>query len=228
MGTDAAAFHVEPGGDSVEIALGDGTTARKISVGPMDNNAYLITRDGQPAILIDAAAEPQRLLEFIGDHTVGVIVTTHQHHDHIGALTELAEQTGADVVCGEPDKAGIARQTGVKCDPVWCGDLIYAGAKGDDSPRVEVVGLVGHTPGSIALAYSSDSGPTHLFTGDSLFPGGPGNTAGEDDFTSLMNDLEERVFDVYDDDTLVHPGHGDSTTLGAQRPHLQTWRSRGW
>ncbi len=233
MGTDAAAFHVEPGGDPTEIDLGDGTTARKLSVGPMDNNAYLLTRGGQPALLIDAAAEPQRLRTLVGDREVGVIVTTHQHHDHVGALAELAEQTGAEVVCGEPDKAGIARQTGVRCDPVWTGDVVHtdtstADELGPVQIRLEVIGLVGHTPGSIALAYSTDDGPTHLFTGDSLFPGGPGNTAGRDDFTSLLDDLEQRVFDVYDDETLVHPGHGDSTTLGAQRPHLPTWRSRGW
>lgn len=223
MGTDATAFHVEPQGAPTTIDLGGGATATKISVGPMDNNAYLLTRGDEPAILIDAAADASRLRKLVGDRQVDVIVTTHQHHDHIGALAEMAEHTGADVVCGEPDKAGIDRQTGVKCDPVWTGDAVQAGQL-----RLDVIGLVGHTPGSITLAYRAGDGPTHLFTGDSLFPGGPGNTAGEDDFTSLMDDLESRIFDVYGDETVVHPGHGDGTTLGAQRPNVESWRSRGW
>ena len=90
-----------------------------------------------------------------------------------------------------------------------------------------MIGLVGHTPGSIALAYTGGGVP-HLFTGDSLFPGGPGKTHVEEDFTSLMDDLERKVFDVFGDDTVVHPGHGDDTTLGAERPHLTEWRARGW
>ncbi len=81
-----------------------------------------------------------------------------------------------------------------------------------------MIGLVGHTPGSITLAYTGGGVP-HLFTGDSLFPGGPGRTNVQEDFTSLMDDLERKVFDAFGDDTVVHPGHGDDTTLGAERPH---------
>jgi len=106
---------------------------------------------------------------------------------------------------------------------VWDGDTV---AFGDE--HLDVVGLVGHTPGSIVLAYRGPEGPTHLFTGDSLFPGGPGKTWSPEDFTSLMDDLEAKVFAVYDDETVVHPGHGDGTTLGAERPHLAEWRARGW
>ena len=91
----------------------------------------------------------------------------------------------------------------------------------------EVIGLVGHTPGSITLAYAADD-TTHLFTGDSLFPGGPGKTNSPADFASLIDDLETKIFGRFDDDTVVHPGHGDDTTLGAERPHLEEWRSRGW
>ena len=90
-----------------------------------------------------------------------------------------------------------------------------------------MIGLVGHTPGSITLATPA-TGPTHLFTGDSLFPGGPGKTNKSEDFTSLMDDLESKVFARFDDSTVVHPGHGDDTTLGAERPHLGEWRNRGW
>ena len=93
--------------------------------------------------------------------------------------------------------------------------------------RLEVIGLRGHTPDGIALLLRTDAG-THLFSGDSLFPGGPGKTGSPEDFTTLMDDLESRVFDVLDDDVVVHPGHGDDTTIGAERPHLAEWRDRGW
>ena len=78
------------------------------------------------------------------------------------------------------------------------------------------------------LAYRGPEGPTHLFTGDSLFPGGPGKTWSPEDFDSLMDDLEAKVFNRFADDTVVHPGHGDATTIGAERPHLKEWRARGW
>ncbi|MDR1449628.1 MAG: MBL fold metallo-hydrolase [Propionibacteriaceae bacterium] len=92
-----------------------------------------------------------------------------------------------------------------------------------------VIGLRGHTPGSIALALSQPGQIVHLFTGDSLFPGGVGNTGHDPDrFAQLLGDVEERVFAVYPDDTVIHPGHGRPTTLGAERPDLPAWRARGW
>jgi glyoxylase-like metal-dependent hydrolase (beta-lactamase superfamily II) len=96
--------------------------------------------------------------------------------------------------------------------------------------ELEVVHLRGHTPGSIALVYRDPAtgGHPHLFTGDSLFPGGPGKTAGPAEFGSLMDDLEERIFGVLPDETWVYPGHGDDTTLGAERPSIPEWRARGW
>ena len=106
---------------------------------------------------------------------------------------------------------------------VWDGDQIELGTE-----TLEVIGLVGHTPGSITLCIPRHGGMTHLFTGDSLFPGGPGKTNTPEDFTSLMDDLERKIFDGFDDNTVVHPGHGDDTTLGTERPHLAEWRKRGW
>jgi glyoxylase-like metal-dependent hydrolase (beta-lactamase superfamily II) len=93
--------------------------------------------------------------------------------------------------------------------------------------ELEVVHLRGHTPGSVALLHRGADRP-HLFTGDSLFPGGPGRTTTPEDFASLMDDLEERVFGPLPDETWVYPGHGDDTTLGAERPSLPEWRARGW
>jgi glyoxylase-like metal-dependent hydrolase (beta-lactamase superfamily II) len=106
---------------------------------------------------------------------------------------------------------------------VWDGDEVTIG-----DGQLEVIGLVGHTPGSIALAFTGSDGVVHLFSGDSLFPGGPGKTSSPADFASLMTDLETKVFGRFDDRTVVHPGHGDGTTLGAERPHLAEWRARGW
>ena len=107
-------------------------------------------------------------------------------------------------------------------EPVEHGDTVRAG-----DVELTVIHLRGHTPGSIALRYDAAAEP-HLFTGDSLFPGGPGKTTSAADFTSLMNDLEQRVFDQLPDPTWVYPGHGNDTTLGAERPHIPEWRARGW
>lgn len=193
------------------------------AVGRLKANAYLLVADGQ-ALLIDAGAEPDALADLIGDADVRTIVTTHRHDDHIGALTELWTRTKARLVAGELDAAAIEDATGVRLDDrVWDGDVVRLG-----SIELDVIGLVGHTPGSIALAYSPADGPTQLFTGDSLFPGGVGKTASPADFDLLLGDVTAKLFDRYDDDTIVHPGHGEPTTLGAERPHLDEWRARRW
>jgi glyoxylase-like metal-dependent hydrolase (beta-lactamase superfamily II) len=96
-----------------------------------------------------------------------------------------------------------------------------------DDMRLSAIHLAGHTPGSIALLYSAGPEP-HLFTGDCLFPGGPGKTTTPEAFNSLISGLEERVFGRLPDATWIYPGHGSDTTLGAERPHLEEWRARGW
>ena len=139
------------------------------------------------------------------------------------ALPPIAAATGARLICGQPDLDAISTGAGVEdVVGVWDGDHVELGTE-----SLEVIGLVGHTPGSITLSYV-DTGMTHLFTGDSLFPGGPGRTTTPEDFSSLMNDLESKIFGRFDDATVVHPGHGDDTTLGTERPHLAKWRKRGW
>jgi len=196
-------------------------TLTKVSVGPMDNNAYLIS-DAQNLVLVDAANDANRLLGLVGPTGPDVVVTTHRHDDHLQALPELAGR-GLRLVAGAPDAAAIAAAAEVaEPDGVWDGDRVTAGAL-----ELEIIGLVGHTPGSVACVLRTPSG-THLFTGDSLFPGGPGRTTSADAFASLMDDLQVKIFDRFDDDTVVHPGHGDSTTLGLERPHLAEWRARGW
>jgi glyoxylase-like metal-dependent hydrolase (beta-lactamase superfamily II) len=218
----AGLHHVEPGGEPLTLPLSPTVTLTKLSVGPMDNNAYLLRADGG-SLLIDAAADAERLLSVTGS-TVDTVVTTHRHGDHWQGLSAVAEATGADLLCGRPDVDAIATGAWVEgLVGLWDGDEVRVGDE-----TLEVIGLVGHTPGSIALAYRAPDGVTHLFTGDSLFPGGPGKTSDPADFTSLMDDLEAKVFGRFDDHTVVHPGHGDGTTLGAERPHLAEWRARGW
>jgi glyoxylase-like metal-dependent hydrolase (beta-lactamase superfamily II) len=199
----------------------NGVTVTKIAVGPMDNNSYLLrdNRTGE-GLLIDAAAEPERLLEMIGDTPVRRIVTTHQHSDHWQALAKVREATGAATVAHPLDAPGIPVPTD---ELAGDGDTIRFG-----DAALSVIHLRGHTPGSIALCYASGPEP-HLFTGDCLFPGGVGNTQKDPArFTSLINDVADRVFGRLPDATWVYPGHGKDTTLGTERPHLEEWRARGW
>jgi glyoxylase-like metal-dependent hydrolase (beta-lactamase superfamily II) len=203
-----------------------GASIVKVSVGPMDNNAYLVTcsHTGE-TLLIDAANDAQILLELIEKYApkLSLIVTSHQHQDHWLALSEVAEATGVPTAAHELD----AEPLPVKPDRILAnGDTVEVGELSFD-----VIHLRGHTPGSVALALKGadpDTGATHLFTGDCLFPGGVGKTWREGDFEKLLDDVTKRVFDVYDDATVVYPGHGDDTTLGAERPHLAEWKERGW
>lgn len=216
---------VTPGGtpDTRELSK---LVVTKVAVDQqMSNNCYLLRcRATDEQVLIDAADDAPTLLRVIGDAGVTRVVTTHQHWDHHRALRELADATGAVVVAGEQDAAAITEQTGVAVDdPVTDGDTIEFG-----DVRLEVIHLVGHTPGSIALLYDDPEGTPHLWTGDSLFPGGPGMTTNPTDFNSLMDDLEERVFGRLPDETWFYPGHGNDSTLGAERGSIPEWRARGW
>lgn len=194
----------------------------KVAVGPMNNNAYLLRcRQTNEQLLIDAANDADTLLSLIGADGVAGVVTTHRHGDHWQALSKVREATGARTYAGRLDADGIPVPTDV---PVDDGDRITVG-------RCELTArhLVGHTPGSIALVYDDPSGPPHVFTGDCLFPGGVGNTESDADrFNSLLHDVETKLFAELPDETWVYPGHGDDTTLGAERPHLDEWRERGW
>ncbi len=202
-----------------------GLTITKVSVGPMDNNAYLLrcAQTGE-LVLIDAANDPQTLLDLIGDTPLAAIITTHRHWDHHAALQPVQQATGASTIAHPDDAAGLPIPV---TRPVRHGDVIPVG-----NTRLSVIHLRGHTPGSIALYYDADgelADRPHLFTGDSLFPGGPGNTQQDPKrFDSLMTDLETRVFAELPDGTWVYPGHGKDTTLGTERPHLPEWRARGW
>lgn len=220
---DAYTGHVTAAGPAGVREL-PALTIRKLEVGDFGNNAYLLTcRATGAQLLVDAASEPDRLLELVsaGGGGLDTVVTTHLHHDHVGALAEVVAATGARTMAGADDADGLPVPVDER---VTQGDTVAVG-----DVTLDVVHLRGHTPGSIALAYADPAGHTHLFTGDSLFPGGIGNTKNPgQSFESLIEDVTTRVFDVYDDETWFYPGHGDDSTLGAERPHLDEWRARGW
>lgn len=216
---------VKPGGQA-DVRQLRHLTITKVAVDPqMSNNCYLLGchRTGEQ-LLIDAAAESDTLLPMIG-RSLATVVTTHQHWDHHRALADVVAATGAATVAGEPDADAITEATGVPIvRRVRQGDEIAVG-----DCTLEVIALRGHTPGSIALLYDDPDGGSHLWTGDSLFPGGVGNTQKDPGrFEQLINDVDERIFQRLPDDTWFYPGHGDDSTLGAERPHLAEWRERGW
>ena len=193
----------------------------KLAVGPYNNNSYLLrcTSTGDQ-VLVDAAAEPDRLLELIGDDGLTAVVTTHAHRDHWGALAEVVAATGARTLAHADDAPDIdvpIDETVADGGSVRVGDAVLTATH-----------LVGHTPGSIALLYDDPTGAPHLFTGDCLFPGGVGRTTTPEAFASLYGSVRSRLFDWLPDETWIYPGHGKDTTLGEERPHLEEWKARGW
>jgi len=220
MGAGSYTGDVEVGGPA-DVRELPGLTISKLAVSEMANNAYLLRDpDTGEALLIDAAAEPEALRALIGHADVRTVVTTHGHWDHHRALPEVVEATGAVTVAHPADAEDLPVPVQ---RPVDHGDTVRVGGQ-----TLEVVHLRGHTPGSIALVWRGPEGAgTHVFTGDSLFPGGPGRVTLPEHFRSLMTDLEQRIFTL-PDSTWIYPGHGRDTTLGAERPSLPEWWARGW
>jgi glyoxylase-like metal-dependent hydrolase (beta-lactamase superfamily II) len=204
--------------DDVELIWSDtAAEVHRFVVGPIDNNVFVVRcRSTGEAVLIDAANEHERLLKIAKQLGVTSVVTTHGHWDHIGAVTQVRE-------------AGIPVWVRVEDAPLLSGydhllddDAVHAAGE----LALRCVHSPGHTPGSITFALE---GTPLLFTGDTLFPGGPGNTTFEGgDFPTIINSIETRIFEVYDDDTIIWPGHGASSTVGVERPHLEEWVTRGW
>ncbi|MCW2634514.1 MAG: Zn-dependent hydrolase, glyoxylase [Blastococcus sp.] len=222
MSTPPYTGDVEVGG-APQVRELPGLTISKVAVSEMANNAYLLrcTATGE-ALLIDAAAEPDVLRRLTTGIELRTVVTTHGHWDHHRALTDVVTATGAAAVAHPADAGDLPVSLTRRVEH---GDTVAVGEQ-----TLEVVHLRGHTPGSIALVWRGPAGAgTHVFTGDSLFPGGVGNTQGDADrFASLIDDVEERLFGTLPDDAWVYPGHGKDTTIGTERPHLAEWRARGW
>jgi glyoxylase-like metal-dependent hydrolase (beta-lactamase superfamily II) len=211
---------VTVGGPADVHELGD-LVVSKLAVGPYNNNSYVLRcRSTDTQVLVDAAAEPDRLLDLIGPESVSLIITTHRHPDHWQALASVVAATGAPTAAHASDAEGIPVPSDVLLRD---GDRVEVG-----TCSLEVIHLVGHTPGSIALLFDDPDGPPHLFTGDCLFPGGVGKTNTPADFASLYEGVATKLFDRLPDETWVYPGHGWDTTIGAERPQLAEWRERGW
>ncbi len=189
----------------------------RVVVGPVENNVYIVRcRETGDSLLIDAANEHDLLLELCRDLHVGQVVETHGHWDHIQAV-EAVRNAGIDVAVTQADAAMLPSYDQILEDEstVSVGRL-----------RVATIATPGHTPGSMCFAVE---GTPLLFSGDTLFPGGPGNTAPEDaDFGTIITSIEGRLFAAFAPNTLVLPGHGVSTTIGAESPHLDEWVERGW
>lgn len=215
-------------------------TVRSISVSDMENNIYLLTSKttGQQ-ILVDAADNAERISKFLrasaDEDVVGsapipqlnAVLTTHRHWDHIRALKAVSESDSAcDTWAGAEDAASILEQENVKIEHELRGEeeLLF------DSFALTTIHLKGHTPGSIAfvLANEDKTYPTVIFTGDSLFPGGVGKTSSPEDFKNLLHDVKTKIFEKFDDSTVILPGHGKATTLGVDRHNLDDWEERGW
>ncbi len=208
-------------GGPTDVRETPGLTITKVATPPFENNCYVLrcTATGD-TLLVDAAGDAPQLLALAGDRLVGV-VETHDHWDHVQALAEVTAGSGAPVLAHEADADDLPVPTDRR---LVDGDTIAVG-----DATVSVIHLEGHTPGSLALLYEGDPERPHLFSGDSLFPGGPGNTDKDPArFATLFRDLETKVFARLPDHTWVYPGHGVDTTLGAERPSLPVWRERGW
>jgi len=203
--------HVTPGGPAHEYPPDGPMRVVKLSVGSYDNNVYLIASEDE-GVIVDGAADADRILpevERLGVRVVAIL-QTHNHFDHTGALRELVGALRVPVLAHPADPLAVA------AEQIGEGEMLSVGS-------VDVVALhtPGHTPGSLCFLARG-----HLFSGDTLFPAGPGNTGDRVAFRRIMRSVD-RLFELYDD-TRVSPGHGLDTTIGRERPYVDVWRARGW
>ena len=196
---------------------GTGIEVHKVVVGPVDNNVFVIrcTETGQ-AVLLDAANEHERLLELCRTLGVRTVLETHGHWDHIQAIPAVRD-AGYEVGVTAEDAAMLPSYDYLLEDDT----VIEVGRL-----KLRTLHTPGHTPGSMSFHVE---GTPLLFSGDTLFPGGPGATHFEGgDFDTIIRSIEDRMFRVFGADTVVLPGHGDDTTIGAESPNLDEWAARGW
>ena len=196
---------------------GTGVEVHKVVVGPVDNNVFVVrcTETGE-AVLLDAANEHERLLELCRTLGVRTVLETHGHWDHIQAIPAVRD-AGYEVGVTAEDAAMLPSYDYLLEDDA----VIEVGRL-----RLWTLHTPGHTPGSMSFHVE---GTPLLFSGDTLFPGGPGATHFEGgDFDTILRSIENRMFRVFGGDTVVLPGHGDDTTIGAESPRLDEWAARGW
>jgi glyoxylase-like metal-dependent hydrolase (beta-lactamase superfamily II) len=189
----------------------------KLVVGPLDNNVFVVRCcETGDAMLVDAANEHEQLLELCQRLGVRKIVETHGHWDHIQAVPQLRE-AGYEVAVRAEDAAMLASYDSLLEDD----DVLEVGRL-----RLRTIHTPGHTPGSMCFLIE---GSPVLLSGDTLFPGGAGNTATDlGDFPTILNSIDKRLFSALAPETIVMPGHGLDTTIGTERPHLEEWIARGW
>ena len=203
---------VTPAGPTHDYGDAAGLHVKKFSVGPYDNNVYVISSNGV-ALIVDGANDAERILHEVEGVKVKAIIQTHCHFDHIQALERLASELAVPVFAHPSE----AQELPVRAEDLGEGDTIRIG-----DATVRVVHTPGHTPGS--LCFLSEP---FLFSGDTLFPGGPGNTDADPmRFAQVMTSLG-RLFTL-PDETRVCPGHGLDTFIGRERPYVEIWRARGW
>ena len=204
---------VTPGGETHAYpTAGDGIAVKKFSVGPYDNNVYILSSGGE-AVIVDGANDADRILAEVGGQRVVGIVQTHGHFDHVQALSKLVAELGVPVYAHPADGKNM---------PVPVEDLGEGDTPTVGRVTVRVMHTPGHTPGSLCFLAGG-----YVFSGDTLFPGGPGGTDGDPNrFAKVMTSLG-RLF-ALPDETRVCPGHGIDTFIGRERPYVETWRARGW
>jgi glyoxylase-like metal-dependent hydrolase (beta-lactamase superfamily II) len=183
---------------------------RKLAVGEYENNVYVLIAGGE-ALIIDGADEPNRILPLVEGLEVRGIAQTHNHFDHVAGLSALVDALDVPVYAHPEDPPPVP------FTPIGEGEVLKVA-----DVTVTALHTPGHTPGSVC--YSTEGS---LFSGDTLFPAGPGKTGDPGRFTEIMGSLD-RLFAEFPDETRVCPGHGIDTTLGRERPYVETWRSRGW
>lgn len=193
---------------------GDDVIIHKVEVGDMGNNVYVLEcPETHQSLIVDGCFEPDEILSTAAGTEVKGIVQTHGHFDHVQALAAIKERLGAEVHAHPGDDYPVAVE-----HEVGDGQTIPFGNR-----AARVLHTPGHTPGSISLVIGAQ-----LISGDTLFPGGPGNTFDDAKaFQQIIDSIRTKLFTL-PDDTNVYPGHGDDTTIGAEKPHLQEWIERGW
>ena len=193
---------------------GDDLIVRKIEVGTMENNVYVLEcPETHEALIVDGCFEPEKIVAGADGTAVVGIVQTHGHQDHVQALPALKKSLGVPVHAHPGDDYPISID-----NELSDADVIEFGKR-----EARVIHTPGHTPGGTCFLVGE-----HLISGDTLFPGGPGNTWGNKDaFAQIIDSIESKLF-VLPDITRVYPGHGADTTIGTEKPHLQEWKDRGW
>ncbi len=186
----------------------------------VDNNVWLLGDDEQ-VLVIDAAHDAAAIAEAVGGREVLAIACTHAHDDHVNAAPELAELTGAPVLLHPADDVlwRLAHEEDRPADTLSDGDVLRVG-----DAEIRVLHTPGHAPGAVCF-HVPDLGV--VFTGDTLFQGGPGATGRSySDFPTIVDSIRDRLLTL-PAETVVHTGHGADTTIGAEAPHLEEWIARG-